>query len=130
MSKSVCVQADGSMLQSSDQMDRILREELGFSHATSTPMMCIWPIYSKGRGNFMDERDGPPWRSLSLMGLAKMEQVAAEICQKVCVTDLSEGVAVLQRWKPSPGSKPLTNMWARAEVEQVVRIPPAEELMR
>ena len=34
-----------------DEMDRLLREGLGGSRVTSTPVKGLWPIYSKRRSS-------------------------------------------------------------------------------
>ena len=41
-------------------VDRVLREELGGSNVTSTPVRTAWPIYSKRHSGLLDERDVPP----------------------------------------------------------------------
>ena len=36
-----------------NELDRILRDELGGSHVTSIPVKCLWPIYSKRRSSVL-----------------------------------------------------------------------------
>ena len=36
-----------------DEVDRLLREELGASRVTSTPVKSLWPIYSKRRSRVL-----------------------------------------------------------------------------
>ena len=47
-----------------DEMDRILREELGGSRVTSTPVKGLWPIYSKRRSSVLGEHGAPPCKSI------------------------------------------------------------------
>ena len=47
-----------------DKLDRILRDELGGSHVTSTPVKGLWPIYSKRRGNVLGGHEVRPCKSL------------------------------------------------------------------
>ena len=47
-----------------DEVDRILREELGGSRVTSTPVKGLWPIYSKKRSSVLGENGAPPCKSI------------------------------------------------------------------
>ena len=47
-----------------DELDRILRDELGGSHVTSTPVKGLWPIYSKRRGSVLGGHEVRPCKSL------------------------------------------------------------------
>ena len=47
-----------------DELDRILRDELGGSHVTSTPVKCLWPIYSRRRGSVLGGHEVRPCKSL------------------------------------------------------------------
>ena len=47
-----------------DEMDRILREELGGSRVTSIPVKGLWPIYSKRRSSVLGEHGAPPCKSI------------------------------------------------------------------
>ena len=43
-----------------DEMDRLLREELGGSRVPSTPVMGLWPIYSRRRSFVLGGHKAPP----------------------------------------------------------------------
>ena len=47
-----------------DELDRILRDELGGSRVTSTPVKSLWPIYSKRRGSVLAGHEVRPCKSL------------------------------------------------------------------
>ena len=47
-----------------DEMGRILREELGGSRVTSTPVKGLWPIYSKRWSSVLGEHGAPPCKSI------------------------------------------------------------------
>ena len=47
-----------------DELDRSLREELGGPGVTSTPVKCLWPIYSRKRSSVLGGHATPPCKSI------------------------------------------------------------------
>ena len=58
------VDADDRRFSLGEQINQILREELGSANITSTSKKAAWPIYTKRRGGVLSERDEPPCKAV------------------------------------------------------------------
>ena len=47
-----------------EEVERILREKLGGSRLTSTPVKGLWPIYSKRRSSVLGGHEAPPCKTI------------------------------------------------------------------
>ena len=73
-----------------EHVNQILREELGGSNATSTPLRTNWPSYSKSRTRVLAERDMPQCKSVRFdMGRRSRDFGGREL-PRGYVTDASE----------------------------------------
>ena len=75
-----------------DEVDRILRTELGGSRVNSTPVNGLWPIYSKRRSSPLGGHEAPPCKTIrfrvsDMIGAAKSGNLS-----RSCVTEVSGGV--------------------------------------
>ena len=69
-----------------------MREELGGSRVTSTPVKCLWPLYSKRRSNVLREHGAPPCKSKRFgvddtIGAAERGNLS-----RICITEVGGGV--------------------------------------
>ena len=75
-----------------DEVDRHLREELGGSRVTSTPVKGLWPVYSKRRSSVLGEHEARPCKSLRF-GVADMiESGEGGNLSRSAITEASGGV--------------------------------------
>ena len=72
-----------------DELDRILREELGGSRVTSTPVKGLWPIYSKRRSSVLGGHEAPPCKSIRFGVADTIESVEGGNLSRSCITEAS-----------------------------------------
>ena len=75
-----------------NELDRILRDELGGSHVTSTPVKGLWPIYSKRRSSVLGGHDVRPCKSLRFEVADTNESVGGGNISRSGMTEASGGV--------------------------------------
>ena len=75
-----------------DQVDRILREELGGSRVTSTPVKGLWPIYSKRRSDVLRGHGAPPCKSIRFGVAVTIESVEGGNFSRSGITEASGGL--------------------------------------
>ena len=75
-----------------DELDRILRDELGSSHVTSTPVKGLWPIYSKRRGSVLGGHEMRPCKSLRFEVADTIESVEGGNISRSGISEASGGV--------------------------------------
>ena len=75
-----------------DEVDRILREELGGSGVTSTPVKGLWPINSKRRSIVLGGHEAPPCKSIRFRVADTIECVEGGNVSRSGVTEASGGV--------------------------------------
>ena len=75
-----------------DELDRILRDELGGSHVTSTPVKGLWPIYSKRRSGVLGGNEASPCKSIPFGVADTIESVEGGNLSRSGVTEASGGV--------------------------------------
>ena len=76
----------------SDEVYRILREELGGSRVTSTPVKGLWPIYSKRRSSVLGEHGAPPCKSTRFGTTDTIGSVEGGNLSRSGVTEASGGM--------------------------------------
>ena len=75
-----------------DELDRILRDELGGSHVISTPVKGLWPIYSKKRGSVLGGHEVRPCKFLRFEAADTIESVRRGNISRSGMTEASGGV--------------------------------------
>ena len=75
-----------------DELDRILREELGGSRVTSTPVKGLWPIYSKRRSSVLVGDEARPCKSLRFGTADTIESIEGGNISRSGVTEASGGI--------------------------------------
>ena len=75
-----------------NELDRILRDELGGSHVTSTPVKGLWPIYSKRRSSVLEGHEVRPCKSLRFEVADTIESVGGGNISRSGMTEASGGV--------------------------------------
>ena len=75
-----------------DEVGRILREELGGSRVTSTPVKGLWPLYSKRRSSVLGEHEAPPCKSIRFGVPSVIESVEGGNLSRSGITEASGGV--------------------------------------
>ena len=75
-----------------DEMDRILREELGGSRVTSTPVKGLWPIYSKSRSSVLGEHGAPPCKSIRFGVTDAIGSIEGRNLSRSGITEASGGM--------------------------------------
>ena len=75
-----------------DEVDRILREGMGGSRVTSTPVRGLWPIYSKRRSSVLGRHGAPPCISIRFRGSDTIGAVESGNLSQICITEVSGGV--------------------------------------
>ena len=73
-------------------MERILREKLGGSPVTSTPVKVLWPIYSKRRCSVLGGHEAPPCKSITFGVPGVIESVEGGSLSRSGITEESGGV--------------------------------------
>ena len=73
------------------EVDRLLREEMGGSCVTSTPVKGLWPMYSKRRSSVLGEH-GAPCKSIRCGVSDSIGAVESGNLSRNCVTEGSGGV--------------------------------------
>ena len=84
--------------QGCDEVDRMLREEMIGSRATSTPVKGLWSICSKRRNSVLAEREEPPCKSIKFGVTDTLEAVEGWDLSRSGMTGMSgdvEGVILL-----------------------------------
>ena len=76
-----------------DELDRVLREELGGSRVTSTPVKGLWPIYSKRRSSVLVGDEARPCKSLRFGIADTIESIEGGNISRSGVTEASGGIA-------------------------------------
>ena len=76
-----------------DEVDRILREELGGWRVTSTPVKGLWPTYSKRRSSVLGEHGAPPCKFIRFGVFDTIGVADSGNLSKSCVNEVSGGVA-------------------------------------
>ena len=75
-----------------DELDRLLRDELGGSHVTSTPVKGLWPIYSRRRGSVLGGHEVRRCKSLRFEVADTIESVEGGNISRSGMTEASGGV--------------------------------------
>ena len=75
-----------------DEVDRFLREELGGSRVTSTPVKGLWPIYSKRWSSVLGKHGAPPFKSTRFGATDTMESIEGGNLSRSGVTEASGGM--------------------------------------
>ena len=75
-----------------NELDRILRDELGGSHVTSTLVKGLWPIYSKRRSSVLGEHGVPVCKSTRFGATETMESIEGGNLSRSGVTEASGGM--------------------------------------
>ena len=75
-----------------DELDRIMRDELGGSHVTSTPVKGLWPIYSKRRSSVLGGHEVRPCKSLTFEVTDTIESAEGGNISRSGMTEASGGV--------------------------------------
>ena len=75
-----------------DEMDRFLREELGGSRVTSTPVKGLWPIYSKRRSSVLGEHGAPPCKSIRFGVTDAIGSIEGRNLSRSGITEASGGM--------------------------------------
>ena len=75
-----------------NELDRILRDELGGSHVISTPVKGFWPIYSKRRSSVLGGHEVRPCKSLRFEVADALESVGGGNISRSGMTEASGGV--------------------------------------
>ena len=75
-----------------DELDRILRDELGGLHVTSTPVKGLWPIYSKRRSSVLGGHEVRPCKSLRFEVADTIESVEGGNISRSGMTEANGGV--------------------------------------
>ena len=75
-----------------DELDRILRDELGGSRVTSTPVKGLWPIYTKRRSSVLGGHEAPPCKSIRFGVADTIESAEDGIISRSGMTEASGGV--------------------------------------
>ena len=75
-----------------DELDRILREELGGSRVISTPVKGLWSICIKRRNRVLAEREEPPCKSIKFGVTDTLEAVEGWDLSRSGMTGMSGGV--------------------------------------
>ena len=75
-----------------DELDRNLRDELGGSHVTSTPVKGLWPIYSERRGSVLGGHEVRSRKSLRFEVADTIESVEGGNISRSGMTEASGGV--------------------------------------
>ena len=69
-----------------------VREELGGSRVTSTPVKCLWPTYSKRRSSVLGGHEAPPCKSIRFGVPGVIESVEGGNLSRSGITEASGGV--------------------------------------
>ena len=75
-----------------DEVDRILRDELGGSRVTSTPVKGLWPIYSERRSSVLGGHEAFPGKSVRFGVPGVMEAGEGGNLSQSGITEASGGV--------------------------------------
>ena len=75
-----------------DELDRNLRDELGSSRVTSTPVKGFWPTYSKRRSCVLGGHEAPPCKSIRFGVADTIESVEGGNLSRSGITEVSGGV--------------------------------------
>ena len=75
-----------------DEVDTILREELGGSRVSLTPVKGLWPIYSKKRSSVLGGHEAPPCKAIRFEVLYTIGAVESGNLSRSCITEVSGGV--------------------------------------
>ena len=75
-----------------DELHRILRDELGGSRVTSTPVKGLWHIYSKKRGSVLGGHEARPCKSLKFGVVDTIESAEGGNLSRSGMTEASGGV--------------------------------------
>ena len=75
-----------------NELDRSLRDELGGSHVTSTPVKGLWAIYSKRRSSVLGGHEVRPCKSLRFEVADTIESVGGGNISRSGMTEASGGV--------------------------------------
>ena len=75
-----------------DELDRILRDELGGSHVTSTPVKGLWPIYSKRWSSVLGGHEASPCKSIRFGVVDIIGSVEGGNLSRSGVTEASGGM--------------------------------------
>ena len=75
-----------------NELDRILRDELGGSHVTSTPVKGLWPIYSRRRSSVLGGHELRRCKSLRFEVADAIESVGGGNISRSGMTEASGGV--------------------------------------
>ena len=74
-----------------DEVDRILRKELGSSRVTSTPVKGLWPIHSRSRSSVLGGHGAPPCKSIRFGVPDTIESVEGGNLSRSGITEGSGG---------------------------------------
>ena len=75
-----------------DEVDRLLREEMGGSLVTSTPVKGLWPIYSKRQSSVFGGHEARPCKSLRFGVAGTIESVEGGNLSRSGMTEGSGGI--------------------------------------
>ena len=75
-----------------NELERILRDELGGSHVTSNPVKGLWPIYSKRRSSVLGGHEVRPCKSLRFEVADTIESVGGGNISRSGMAEASGGV--------------------------------------
>ena len=79
-------------LHERDEVDRILREELGGSRVTSTPLKRLWPIYSKRRSSVLGGHEAPPCKPIRFGDADTIGSLENGNLSRSCLNRVNRGV--------------------------------------
>ena len=121
------VTVDGNVgdrrLSPGEEINQILREDLGRAKITSTPKKATWPIYSKRRSSVLREPDEPVCKAVVFDVASGSGTVGGIELSRGTVTDPSEGVPEsvvtsggFSIWRILLDGKRMRNVWVPALV--------------
>ena len=121
-----------------EEINQILRKDLGSANITSTPKRAVWPIYTKRRSSVLGEQDEPLCKALMFDVASGSGTVVGVELSRGNATNTSEGVP--ESFVTSGGFSTLEGIGQRqadvrfvgacmdSEGEGLVPIPPMVEM--
>ena len=132
------VDADDGRFSTGEEINQILREELGSANITSAPNRAAWPIYTKRRSSVLSEQDKPLCKAVMFVVAIRLETVGVVELSRGKATNSSEGVP--ESFVASGRFSTLEGIAQRqvdegflcsrmdGEGEGIVRFPPVDEM--
>ena len=86
------VEASDRRFSPGEEINQILREELGSLNITSTPIRAAWPIYTKRRNSVLGKQDKPHCKAAMFDVVSGSGTVGGRELPRMNVSKASEGV--------------------------------------